>query len=101
MRIVVQRGGGYAEITETLFDVDTASLDLASAAELKQLVADAEAAAKTIATSQPIGADLLKYEFNVTDENGQRTWTVIDDNTAVLEPIRRLLDYLTRYGKSQ
>ena len=98
MRILVQRGGGYAGITETIYDVDTDNLDANSADELRKLVIDAEAAAKTIAGSQPIGADLLKYEFSVSDENGQRTWTVVDDSSAAFEPVGRLLNYLSRHS---
>jgi len=97
MKVIIQRSGGYAGVVETLCDVDTANLDAASAAAAEQLTLRAEAVAKTAAAAQPIGADLLRYEVTLEDENGRRKWAVVDDNSTRVEPIRRLLDHLSSH----
>jgi hypothetical protein len=96
MKVVVKRSGGYAGITETLADVDTANLDSASATKVEQLIRDAETAAKTIGQAQPIGADLRKYEVTLDDGGHQRTWIIVEDGSAQVEPVRRLLESLGR-----
>jgi hypothetical protein len=98
MRILIQRGGGFAGIVETLYDIDTASLDSASATELEQLALRTEAATKAAAETQPVGADFLRYEVTLGDGERQRTTTVVDDNSAAVEPIRRLLNYISEHG---
>jgi hypothetical protein len=96
MKIVIQRSGGYAGISETLHDVDTADLDPASAAELENLALGAEAAA---AAAQSVGADFLKYEVTLSDDHGSRSWTVVDDDSPALDPFRRLLHSLSGRGR--
>jgi len=98
MRILIQRSGGYAGILETLCDIDTASLDSASATELEQLALNAEATAKAAGGGQPIGADFLRYEVTLGDGRGERTWAIVDDNSAAVEPIHRLLNYISEHG---
>jgi hypothetical protein len=99
MKIFIQRSGGYAGISETLHDVDTADLDPASATELEKLALGAEAAAKSAAAAQPVGADFLKYEVTLSDDHGSRSWTIVDDDSPALGPLRRLLQSLAARGR--
>jgi hypothetical protein len=96
MRIIVRRSGGFAGTAETLHDIDTDNLDAASAAEVENLVKTLDAAARTDgAQAQPVGADFIKYEVTLSYGQGQRTVSIVEDNSARLVPVHRLLNYLS------
>ena len=96
MRIIVRRSGGFAGTTETLHDIDTDNLDAASAAEVENLVRALDTAAQgDSAQPQPVGADFIKYEVTLSDRQGQRTVSIVDDNSPRLDPVHRLLNYLS------
>jgi len=96
MRIIVRRSGGFAGTAETLHDIDTDNLGAASAAEVENLVRTLDAAARTDgAQAQPVGADFINYEVTLSDGQGQRTVPIVDDNSPRLEPVHRLLNYLS------
>lgn len=88
MRIVVRRSGGFAGTAETLYDVDTNNFDATSAAELVNLVRSLGAVALN-ANSEPysVGADFIKYEVTLSDDQHQRTVIIADDNSARLDPL--------------
>ena len=96
MRIIVRRSGGFAGTAETLRDIDTDNLDAASAAEIENLIQTLDTAARTNgAQAQPVGADFSKYEVTLSDGQGQRTVSIVDDNSPRLDPVHRLLNYLS------
>jgi hypothetical protein len=96
MRVIVRRSGGFAGTAETLHDIDTDNLDAASATEVENLVQTLDAAARTDgAQAQPVGADFIKYEVTLSDGQGQRTLSIIDDNSPRLDPVYSLLNYLS------
>ena len=96
MRIIVRRSGGFAGTAETLHDVDTDNLDAASTAEVENLVRALDAATQGDgAQAQPVGADFIKYEVTLSDGQGQRTVSIVDDNSPRLDPVHRLLNYLS------
>ena len=96
MRIIVRRSGGFVGTAETLHDIDTDNLDAESAAEVENLVRALDAAAQDDgAQAQPVGADFINYEVTLSDGQGQRTVSIVDDNSPRLDPVHRLLNYLS------
>jgi hypothetical protein len=96
MKILVRRTGGFAGISETLYDVDTSTLDASAAAELERKVRQLESEASSEgAAAKPVGADLFKYEISLTDQLGQRTITVPDDGSHVALLTHELVDGLS------
>ena len=97
MKIQVQQTGGFAGLTQTLFDADTARLDSKKAARVEHLIADLEAVFLSGGNAAPpVGADLLKFELALTDERGRRTLAITDNGSQSIEPVRRLLGQLSQ-----
>jgi len=96
MKILVRRTGGFAGLSETLYEVDTSSLASSAAAELERKVRGLESTARSqgVATP-PAGADFFNYEISLTDQQGQRTFVVTDDGSAVAELTREILNELS------
>jgi hypothetical protein len=89
MHITIKRTGGYAGGTEVA-NVDTSALDKGRATEIERLVADAGSARQR----EAVGADLMRYEITITNQDGKaRVLTLVDDGTDG-GPLKRLIEKL-------
>src|SRR6187431_865336 len=101
MKIQVQQRGGFAGITHTLVDLDSATLDPGMAAQIESLAKRVESAASTKRRSRPgLGADYLMYDVTVQDGENSRTLTLVDDDSVGMAQIRTLLDQLSALARS-
>jgi emfourin len=89
----VNRTGGYGGVHGTA-TVDTSHLESVRAQEIEQLAEQALASAGR--SAEPIGADLMRYEITIEQENQRRSFTFVDDGTAGQSPIRRLIEAVQR-----
>jgi hypothetical protein len=71
VRVRVTRSGGFAGLTETIADVDSAKLDAAAGRRLAAAVDAAPFEAAAAADDAP-GADVFRYEIVVEDARGRR-----------------------------
>jgi hypothetical protein len=87
VRIVIKRTGGYGGAGHTA-TVDTLRLDPGRARQIEQLADQASAAQRT----EPIGADLLRYDIKIQDGGKTRTLSFIDDGSPDAGPMKRLVE---------
>jgi len=100
MKIHVQQRGGFAGITHTLVDVDSANAGPGQASEIEQLARKLESvAAARAASSGAGGADFLTYDITVQDGPSRRTLKLMDDDSAGMEQVRTLLKQLSVFSQ--
>ncbi len=100
MKIQVQQRGGFAGVTHTLVDLDSDTLTPAMAAQIETLAKSMESVAAAKRRSSPTpGADYLMYDVTLEDGANSRTLTLVDDDSAGAEPIRTLVDQLSRLAR--
>jgi hypothetical protein len=87
MHIEVKRKGGYSGI-ENVASVDTARLDAARRTRVEQLVREAVATLRN--ATEPIGADLMRYEITVQENGTTRSLAWTDDGT--VGPVKELIE---------
>ena len=101
MKIQVQQRGGFAGVTHTLVELDSDTLSPAVAAKIESLAKSMESAAQARRRSSPSpGADYLMYDVILDDGTSSRTLTLVDDDSAAVEPIRALLHQLSVLARS-
>ncbi len=89
MIVTITQSGGYAGGEQRLPLVDTGALDPERAVEVERHVADLSAAVAAEGEG-PVGADMPTYTVEAIDEEGVRTWRVIDDDDLDRPPVRAL-----------
>ena len=96
MKILVRRTGGFAGLSEALYEVDTSALEGSVAAELERKMRALESAERSqTPAARPIGADFLKYEITLTDQHGHRTLVVADNGSTLSELAHEILNELS------
>jgi len=98
MKIQVKRSGGFAGLSDTLCDLDTANLAPTDARAIETLGRSLESELRAQGVAQPVGADLVKYEVTLSNGQGGRTLVIADDGSKAMEPFRRLLDDLSNFA---
>ena len=92
MKISVEQSGGYAGQTSRLADIDTEQLDPGAAQEVEQVVVQlSERAAQS---SEPVGADLLRYTVTVNEGGSTRAIRVSDDGSPEVSQLMELVNTL-------
>lgn len=93
MKITVNRTGGYAGITEQLGFMDTANADPKIVAEVTSILKKLEFfnLPSNIA-GEEIGADLQRYEINISDENRQHTVNFSEGQNEQTTQLKTLVD---------
>jgi hypothetical protein len=96
LRISVKRTGGYAGLSETIAEIDTAAVGAAAATRIAGLV-EASRFFTLPATlpNQALGADMFRYEITVEDGPRRHTVAFIDDESPAVAPLKRLVESLT------
>jgi len=89
VRIVIKRSGGYGGAVHTA-TVDTSRLDSGRARQIEQLADQASAGATQ--RTEPVGADLLRYDITIQDRGGTRSLSFIDDGSPDAGPMKRLVE---------
>jgi hypothetical protein len=89
VRIVIKRSGGYGGAQHTA-NVDTSRLDPARARQIEQLADQASAGATR--RTQPVGADLLRYDITIQDRGKTRSLSFVDDGSPDAGPMKRLVE---------
>jgi len=89
----VTQTGGFAGGSEPVATVDTSTLAPASAARIKDRIA---ALRRFVASgTQPIGADLYRYEIDIVDDTGKAQRLVVlhegEPGVSLPEPLAGLL----------
>ena len=87
MQIVVKRKGGFSGI-ENVASMDTARLDAVRRMRIEQLARDAVATLRN--ATEPIGADLMRYEITVQENGTTRSLAWTDDGT--FGPVKELIE---------
>ena len=77
--------------------MDTSRLDPGRAREIEQLAQ--QALGSVDRRAEPVGADLMRYEITIEQENRSRSLTFVDDGGAEQGPIKRLIEVVQR-GRS-
>lgn len=96
MKIQVQQRGGFAGITHTLVDVDSASVDPAQAAEVERLAHQVEQVATSRTQAHAVaGADFLTYDITLQEGKHRKTLTVVDDDSPDMVQVRAALEQLS------
>ena len=86
MIVVVNRSGGYAgDEMETVARVDVASLDAGRARRIKGCIDTLDKQAPSV------GTDMIRYDIEVVDDNGQRKTLIALDDYDPESPLRGLL----------
>jgi len=99
MKIHVQQRGGFAGVTYTLVDVDSASVDPSQAREIERLAHQVENAASGV-RSDSFGADFLTYDITVEEGERRKTLTVVDDDSPAMAQVRGALEQLSVLARS-
>ena len=100
MKIQVQQRGGFAGVTHTLVDVDSANAGPGRAAEIEQLARELASVAATRAAASGVGgADFLTYDITVQDGLSRRTLELVDDDSPSMEQVRSLLKQLSAFSQ--
>lgn len=86
MKVTIKRSGGYAGLgQETVAAVDTGVLSRPQAQRIESAVRNLEHA------ESPVGADMMRYDIEIGDEQGtSRSLTFLDDGDPQ-NPLRELL----------
>jgi hypothetical protein len=92
VRIVIKRTGGYGGAGHTA-TVDTLRLDPGRARQIEQLADQASAGAAQ--RTEPVGADLLRYDIKIQDGGKTRTLSFIDDGSPDAGPMKRLVEEIS------
>lgn len=92
MNISVEQSGGYAGQTSRLADIDTELLDPGAAQEVEQVVR--QLSERSAQSSEPVGADLLRYTVTVNDGGSTRTIRVSDDGSPEVSQLMELVNTL-------
>jgi hypothetical protein len=93
LRIELTRSGGYAGLSTTLGELDTAQLPESEAREIEELVNRADVA--SLAAASPMhgtGADRFQYELTIEDAGGRHELAMSEDS--VPDELRPLIDRL-------
>jgi len=101
MKIQIQQRGGFAGITHTLLDVDSASIDPAQATEFEKLARHVETLVAGRAKSEPAaGADFLTYDITLQEGERRTTLTVVDDDSPAMLQVRAAFEQLSSMARS-
>lgn len=92
MKISVEQSGGYAGQTSRLADIDTEQLDPGAAQEVEQVVR--QLSERSAQSSEPVGADLLRYTVTVTEGGSTRVIRVSDDGSPEVSQLMELVNTL-------
>jgi len=95
VRIVVSQTGGYGGVHGTAA-VDTSHLEPRLALAIEQLAQQAMESVDR--RGPPVGADLMRYEITIEEEDRSRSLTFIDDGGAEGGPIKRRIEAVQRRG---
>jgi hypothetical protein len=91
LRVELTRSGGFAGLTTTVGQLDTAELPDDEARELERLYRDADLSALTRGAPSPGGgADRFQYHLTVEDDQGRRELTMQENE--VPEDLRPLIE---------
>jgi hypothetical protein len=100
MKVQIQQRGGFAGITQTLVDVDSASIDPAQATELEKLAHQVESMAASHAkTANPTGADFLTYDITLHEGKHRKMLTLVDDDSPAMVKVREVLAQLSTLAR--
>jgi hypothetical protein len=92
MKISVEQSGGYAGQTSRLADIDTDQLDPGAAQEVEQAVR--QLSERSARSSEPLGADLLRYTITVNDGGSTRAIRFSDDGGPEVSQLMELVNTL-------
>ena len=100
MKILITRAGGYAGLTDVLFDSDTSELSPAESRRFAELIeATRFFDLPSVVVGNAVGSDLYRYEITVEDGGRRHFVAFIPDDSAATAPLRELLDALTGAGR--
>jgi hypothetical protein len=86
VKILIARSGGFAGFErEAVASVDTVCLDPARAGPIEA------ALARLAAEEPPVGTDMIRYDVEVTDDDGRRRCLTTFDDGDPNNPARALL----------
>lgn len=97
MDISAKQSGGFAGIIENLETIDTSQLDSATARRIEQLARSLDSLNLSGAT---LGADLITYQFTISEGGHEHTVVFQDDGSPEIAPVRELWELLTRVKPS-
>lgn len=101
MKIQIQQRGGFAGVTQTLVDADSASIDPAQAMEFERLARQVESlAASHVKSETAAGADFLTYDITLQEGKRRKTLTVVDDDSPGMVQVRAALEQLSSLARS-
>jgi hypothetical protein len=92
LRISIKRTGGFAGLSETIAEKDTAAIPSAVAERLAGLVAASDFFALPAALPGKAGADMHRYEITVEDGARRHTVAFVDDESPAIGPLKRLVE---------
>ena len=93
MHITVQRGGGFAGLTEQIGSLDTAALDPGTGQPIERLIHDlAFFDLPARVSGGAVGADMYVYEVIVNEDGRQHAVVFPDDNSPETAALRHLVD---------
>jgi emfourin len=97
MRVRLVQSGGFLGIVRSC-ELDTSALGPEGAAELERLVRRSGISASGEHLSES-GRDLHVYE--ITIEDGDRTWTVVFDDASVPPAVKPVIGYLKERARPE
>ena len=101
MKVQIQQRGGFAGISQTLVDADSASINPARVTEFEGLARQVETLAKSHAKSETAtGADFLTYDITLQEGERRKTLTFVDDDSPGMVRVRAVLEQLSSLAKS-
>jgi hypothetical protein len=92
MKVSVEQSGGYAGQTSRLADIDTEQLDPGAAQEVEQVVR--QLSERSAQSSEPLGADLLRYTITVNEGGSARTIHFSNDGSPQVSQLMDLVNTL-------
>jgi len=92
MKISVEQSGGYAGQTSRLADIDTDQLDPGTAQEVEQVVR--QLSERSGQSSEPLGADLLRYTITINEGGSSRSIRFADDGGPEVAQLMELVNTL-------
>lgn len=78
MRIMVQRSGGFAGLTENIANVDTSQLNPETEKEISAMIVNVGFFDYPAVVTGPVGADMYRYEITVTDGAKRHSVTFVE-----------------------